>query len=145
MDVESEFWSLVQTANELAAEASRILRDDDAEPVDSNRMVEPTYLAICKLVTDHPAERDMFVRCFAELILLKRESPWMLVPFCMRVLRMPEIKTTLHQEMDRRGAGTAAYARMMNYCSSVMHAYYDDVWEEAIAFDTFAHELESQK
>ena len=27
--------------------------------------------------------------------------------------------------MDRRGPGTVAYATMMNYCSSVMHAFHD--------------------
>ena len=140
MDIESQFWNLVDIANGFDADAWRILNDDTEEPVDSNRMVEPTYLAICKLVTDHPAERDAFVRCFSELVLQNRKSPWMLVPFCMRVLRMPEIKDALHREMDRRGSGTAAYATMMNYCSSVMHAYHDDVWEEAIGFDTFAHE-----
>ena len=140
MDVESQFWNLVDTANKLDAEAWRSLSDDSEQPVDSNRMAEPTYLAICKLVTNHPAERDVFVRCFSELVLRIRKSPWMLVPFCMRVLRMPEIKDALHREMDRLGSGTPAYATMMNYCSSVMHAYHDGAWENAIAFDTFAHE-----
>ncbi|HUE74058.1 MAG TPA: hypothetical protein VMP01_24470, partial [Pirellulaceae bacterium] len=117
--------------------------DDNEDPVDSNRMVEPTYLAICKLVADHPAERLVFVRCFEELVLWKSISPWMLVPFCMRVLRMPEIADTLGREMDET-RGTARYASFMNYCSSVMHAYHDDVWENAMAFDYFAHELNSE-
>lgn len=141
MDLESQFWDLVQNANELDAKAFRILNDVNAESIDSNRMVEPTYLAICKLVTDHPAKRDIFVRCFSDLVLLKRKSPMMLVPFCMRLLRLPEIKIALQEEMNRLGSGTAAYANMMNYCSTLMHAYHDDVWENAIAFDTFEHEL----
>ncbi|NQU22882.1 MAG: hypothetical protein HQ567_16515 [Candidatus Nealsonbacteria bacterium] len=143
MDVETQFWSLVETANQLDEESWRILNDDDSEPVDSNRMVEPTYLAICKLVSDHPEMRDVFVRCFSDLVLLERKSPWMLVPFCMRVLKMPEIRDTLGREMDEN-RGTARYASLMNYCSSVMHAYLDEVWENAIAFDHFAHELGSQ-
>ncbi len=143
MDVATQFWTLVDAANELDAEAWRILNDDNEDPIDSNRTVEPTYLAICKLVEHHPAERHVFVRCFEELVLGKRKSPWMLVPFCMRVLRMPEIKDTLSREMDET-QGTARYASLMNYCSSVMHAYHDEVWENAIAFDSFAHELNSE-
>lgn len=140
MDVESQFRKLVDDANELDGDAWRILTDDPEESVDSNRMIEPTYLAICKLVTEHPAERDVFVRCFSELVVQNRKSPWMLVPFCMRVLRMHEIKDVLHREMDRRGSGTLAYAATMNYCSSVMQAFHEDAWENAIGFDTFAHE-----
>lgn len=140
MDVESQFWSLVDAANELDVYARRIERDTE-EPIDSHRMVEPTYLAICKLVTDHPAERDVFVRCFSELVTQNRKSPWMLVPFCMRVLRLHEIKDVLHCEMHRRKSDVVAYTTMMSYCSSVMHAYNDDVWENAIGFDTFAYEL----
>lgn len=143
MDIATQFWTLVETAKELDSNAWRVNNGDCEDPVDSNRMVEPTYLAICKLVTDHPAERDVFVRCFEELVLWKRKSPWMLVPYCMRVLRMPEIKDTLSREMDKT-RGTSMYASLMNYCSSVMHAYHDDVWENAIAFDTFAHELSSK-
>lgn len=143
MDIESQFWTLVETANQLNAEASRI-NNDEEEPIDSNRMVEPTYLAICKLVSDHPEMRKVFVRCFIDLVLLKRESPWMLVPFCMRALKMPEVKEAMSREMDRN-FGTARYASLMNYCSSVMHAYNDAVWENAIAFDYFAHELDSEK
>ncbi len=141
MDIESQFWNLVDTANELEADAWHVLKDDSEELIDSNRMVEPTYLAICKLVMDHPVERDVFVRCFSELVLQNRKSPWTLIPFCIRVLRMPEIKEVLHREMDRLGPGTLAYAKMMNYCSCVMHSYSDDIWEYAFAFDTLAHEL----
>lgn len=140
VDVETQFWQLFDAANELDGDAWRIFSDDTEEPVDFNRKVEPTYLAICRLVTEHPAERDVFVLCFSELVVQNRKSPWMLVPFCMRVLRMHEIKDLLHREMDRRGYGKVSYAKIMNYCSSVMHAYQDDVWENAIGFDTFAHE-----
>lgn len=141
MNIESQFWNLVETANLLDAEERRILNDDNAQPIDTNRMVEAIYLAICRLVTAHPAERGVFVGCFTELVLQNRKSPWMLVPFCMRVLRFLEIKEVLHREMDRRKYGTAAYATMMNYCSSVMHAYDDKVWENAIGFETFAPQM----
>jgi hypothetical protein len=139
MNVESQFWSLVEAANGLEAEARRWHNDDDSEPVDENRKVEPVYLAICELVTNHSAERDVFVRCFTELVLWKRQSPWLLVPFCMRVLRLSEVQQALAQEMDAT-RDTARWASRMNYCSSVMHAYVDAVWEQGIAFDTFANE-----
>ena len=137
MALETEFWALVDTASELDAEASRINDDDAAEPVDSNRHVESTYLAICDLVIRNPEFRDLFVRCFCELMLWQRQSPWMLVPFCMRVLRLPEVQSALAADMESN-KGTAYYARRMNYCSSVMHAYRDDVWENACMFDTFS-------
>lgn len=137
MALETEFWALVDTANERDAEASRINDDDSAEPVDSNRYVELDYLAICDLVTQNPDSRDLFVRCFCELMLWQRKSPWMLVPFCMRVLRLPEVRSALAHDMDSN-KGTAYYARRMNYCSSIVHAYLDDVWEDAFMFDTFS-------
>lgn len=141
MDLQSEFWKLVGEAKRRDAEASRILTGDDSDvTVDSNRMVEPVYAAIVRLVQGHPEAREEFVRCFSELVLWKREAPWMLVPFCMRALRFPEIQQLLHDDMDAH-RGTAYYARRMNYCSSVMHAYNDNVWEDAIAFDYFSHEL----
>ena len=137
MALETEFWALVDTASELDAEASRINDDDAAEPVDSNRHVESTYLAICDLVIRNPEFRDLFVRCFCELMLWQRQSPWMLVPFCMRVLRLPEVRTALAADMDSH-KGTAHYAGRMNYCSSIMHAYLDDEWQDASSFDTFS-------
>ena len=139
MALETEFWALVDTANELDAEAARINDDDSAEPVDSNRYVESTYVAICDLVAQNPKSRELFVRCFCHLMLWQRKSPWMLVPFCMRVLRLHEVRTALTNDMDSHG-GTPHYARRMNYCSSIMHAYLDGVWKDAIMFDTFAHE-----
>ena len=142
MGIEADFWKLVDKANCIDEEASRILKDDTADPVDVNRMLEPTYLAICQLVTDHPGKRDVFVRCFSELVLYNRPSPWCLVPFCMRVLRLAEVKEVLSHDMDAH-RGTAYYATRMNYCSAVMHAYLDDVWEMAIEFDYFSDEVPS--
>ena len=139
MALETEFWKLVDTANELDAKAARINDDDSAEPVDSNRYVESTYVAICDLVARNPKSRELFVRCFCDLMLWQRKSPWMLVPFCMRVLRLPEVRTALASDMDSH-RGTVHYARRMNYCSSIMRAYLDDVWQDAIMFDTFTHQ-----
>ena len=58
MALETEFWALVDTANELDAEAARINDDDSAEPVDSNRYVESTYVAICDLVAQNPKSHE---------------------------------------------------------------------------------------
>ena len=37
--------------------------------------------------------------------------------------------------------GTAYYATHMNYWSAINHAYLDDVWESAICFDFYRHEV----
>ena len=141
MDVESQFWQLVDHAIDLDAEASVDVDGDVNAGFDSNRLLEPTFLSICQLVSGNPRDRSVFVCCFTELVLGKRQSPWMLVPFCMRALRMPEIEQALACEMDAI-RGTARYASMMNYCSAVMHAFHDDVWEHAVAFEYFAHETD---
>ena len=144
VDISCQFWTLVDKANRLDGEAHRILSDDASEViVDSNRMVEPAYVEIVQLVKDHPERRSEFVGCFSELALWKRRCPWMLVPFCMRALRLPEIQELLQRDMEAN-QGTAYYARRMNYCSSVMRAYYADVWEDATSFDFFAHELNQE-
>ena len=136
MLIDTEFWALVDTANKLDAEAFRINESEVADFLDSNRYVEPIYLAICDLVNQHPASRELFVQFFCELMLWNRNSPWMLVPFCMRVPRLPEVRIALAEDMDAH-RGSAYYARRMNYCSSIMHAYFDDVWKDAMLFDTF--------
>src|SRR5207237_435649 len=78
------------------------------------------------------------------LVLWRRHAPWPLAGFCMRRLRFPEIKELIHRDADEH-KGTAYYADRMNYWSSVMHAYYDAVWEDARMWAYYAHELEAAR
>ena len=141
MNLETQFWNFVEQANRLEAEARRINNADDDTPVDENRMTEPAYAAIVELVQAHPESRDVFVRCFSDLILWKRNAPFMLVPFCMRALRMPEILEVIRRDQTEHPYGTPYYANRMNFWDSIGHAYTDQVWMHAIAFDYFEHEL----
>ena len=142
MDIESQFWNLVEDANRLHAQAYRLLTDEESNvTVDSNRMVEPVYVAIVQLVKEHPESREIFVRCFSDLVLWKQKAPWMLLPFCMRVLRMPEILAVIRRDQLEHPYGTAHYAARMNFWDAIGHAYSDQVWMHAIAFDYFEYEL----
>jgi hypothetical protein len=95
---------------------------------------------IMRLVERHPDDRALFVRCFSELVLWRRDGPWMLVPFCMRHLRFPEIPDLIARDADEH-KGTAYYASHMNHWSAINHAYLDRVWECAFMYDFYAHEL----
>jgi len=124
MEVEARFW-------ELCDEAARL---EDADGDYEWPMVE-----IIELVERHPEHRDLFVRCFSEIVLWRRESPWTLAGFCMRRLRFPEIKELIHQDADGH-KGTAYYAGHMNYWSNIMHAYDDVVWQDADMWTNYALE-----
>jgi hypothetical protein len=80
------------------------------------------------------------VRCFSELVLWKRPSPYLLVAFCMRRLRFPEIPELIHCDADSHKR-TAYYADHMNYWSAINHAYLDEVWESALCFDFYRPEV----
>ncbi len=131
MDVEARFWELCDEA----------LRLDEVHWSDC-RGHEPPMVEIIELVERHPEYRDVFVRCFSEIVLWRRRVPWSLAAFCMRRLRFPEIRELLHRDADAH-KGTAYYADRMNYWSTIMHAYHDAVWEEADMWPYYSHELAS--
>ncbi len=127
MEVEARFW-------ELCDEAARL------EEVDGDCLnYERPMVEIIELVERHPGHRDLFVRCFSEIVLWRRRAPWTLAGFCMRRLRFPEIKELIHRDADEH-QDTAYYAGHMNYWSNIMHAYNDVVWEDADMWAYYAHE-----
>jgi hypothetical protein len=95
---------------------------------------------IIDLVERNPRHRDLFVRCFSQIVLWQRPAPWSLAAFCMRRLRFPEIQTLVHRDAEEH-VGTAYYAGRMNYWSGINHAYHDAVWEEADMWAFYAYEL----
>src|SRR5262249_26296571 len=101
---------------------------------------EQAMVEIIKLVESNPEKRPTFVRCFSDLVLGRRPAPYLLVAFCMRRLRFPEIPQLIHRDAEAH-KGTAYYADHMNYWSAINHAYLDDVWESAICFDFYRHEV----
>ncbi len=131
MDAEFVFWELCDKALQL-----------DKSIGEDNRGHEPPMVEIIELVEKHPERRDVFVRCFSEIVMWRRQAPWSLVAFCMRRLQLPEIKELIHRDMDAH-KGTAYYAGHMNYWSTIMHAYYDTVWQEANMWPYYFHELET--
>lgn len=130
MDLESRFW-------ELCDEASRLERTYGDCLSYEKPMVE-----IIGLVERFPQHRDLFVRCFSRIVLWERPAPWALVAFCMRRLRLPEIRELVHRDAESH-VGTAYYANHMNYWSCIMHAYHDVLWEEAHVWKFYAHELQA--
>jgi hypothetical protein len=141
MDVEARFWELCDEANRLqnANRSASRLREEVALDC---RSYEQPMIEIIELVEHHPEYRDLFVRCFSEIVLWRRDAPYELAGFCMRRLRLPEIKDLIHRDADEH-KGTAYYTNHMNYWSSVMHAFYDAVWEDAGMWAYYAHELEA--
>jgi hypothetical protein len=126
-DVEAKLWSLCDEAMRLDT-GSFNARDSE------RLMVE-----IIELVEQHPEHRATFVRCFSDLVLWRRPGPSMLVPFCMRRLRFPEIPELIRRDAHAH-KGTAYYADHMNHWSAINHAYLDRVWEYADMYDLYARE-----
>jgi hypothetical protein len=141
MDVEARFWELCDEATRLEKANWDASRLDDEVALDC-RSYERPMVEIIELVEQHAERRDLFVRCFSEIVLWRHHAPFELAGFCMRRLRFPEIKELIHRDADEH-KGTAYYADRMNYWSSVMHAYYDAVWEDARMWVYYSHELES--
>src|ERR1041385_1885186 len=97
MDGETHFWQLCDQATRL----------DDGS-IDAQAFEAP-MIGIIDLVGRQPDHRESVVRCFCALVLWKRKAPWMLVPFCMRRLRFPEIPALIAKDADEH-LGTAYYA-----------------------------------
>src|SRR5262245_17141000 len=121
-------------------------RDDSVSPDDAHlekQAAEQAMVEIIKLVEANPEDRSTFVRCFSDLVLWKRPAPYLMVAFCMRRLRFPEIPELIHRDAEAH-EGTAYYAHHMNYWSAINHAYLDKVWESAICFDFCRHEVNDE-
>ena len=150
LDVEARFWELCDRATRHDEAHCRKLSNDAVSPDEAHmeaRASEEAMVEIIRLVESNPEHRPTFVRCFSDLVLWKRPAPILLVAFCMRRLRFPEIP-----ELIRRDAvahdGTAYYADHVNYWSAINHAYFDEVWESAMCFDFYRQEVaevESQR
>jgi hypothetical protein len=132
MSPTEHFWQLCDEA----------LRLDLADDYDC-RTHEPPMVALIGLVKSNPEQRSAFVRCFEQIVLGERQVPYDLVPFCMRSLRLQEIKELVEREASRH-AGTAKGAREVNSWSRVLHAFDDDVWEDADMWPFYAHELKKR-
>ena len=117
MNVESEFWRLCEEAIRLEESSYQKLQDDgsSAEAVWADeRAAERTMVAIIRLVEAHPEHRPAFVRRFSDIVLWRRPAPYLLVAFCMRRLRFPEIRELIRRDANAH-RGTAYYADRMNY------------------------------
>jgi len=141
MDVEARFWELCDEATRLE-KANRDASRLDEAVASTCRSYERPMVEIIEFVERHPKHRDLFIRCFSEIVLWRHYAPFPLVGFCMRRLRFPEIKELIHQDADEH-KGTAYYADRMNYWSNIMHAYYDAIWEDACMWAYYGHELEA--
>ena len=100
------------------------------------RALEPSLVAILQLVQERPEARLFFVEKFVEIAVGRLEAPTELVPFCMRELRFPEVRQAVAKHFDELHA-IQRHARYMNFCSDVMKAYDDFVWEDADLWDYF--------
>jgi len=150
LEVETRFWKLCDRATWHDEEYKRRSGDESVSTDEAHleaKATEQAMVEIIKLVEANPEHRSTFVRCFSDLVLWKRSTPYMLVAFCMRRLRFPEILDLIHRDAEAH-KGTAYYADHMNYWSHIMHAYFDEVWESAVCFDFYRHEVgdnESQR
>jgi hypothetical protein len=137
--IEQRFWELCDRATHHDDARSRNLRDERASEEDIDAETRATVRAmvdIVHFVEANPEHRDVFVRCFCDLVLGKRQQPFDLVAFCMRRLRFPEIPELIRRDADGH-KGTAYYANHMTYWSEIGHAYsnevsrLDEMWESA--------------
>jgi hypothetical protein len=144
-DVEKRFWELCDEAVRHDEASYQKLTDESAsgdEVEQEDRAVERAMAKIIELVEANREERDTFVRCFSELVLGERPQPFLLVAFCMRRLRFPEIPELIRRDADAH-KDTGYYARRMGYWSAINHAYLDKVWENAGGFEYYAHEVQN--
>jgi hypothetical protein len=142
-DIEAQFWELCDKANCHDESHYRKLCDNNASADEVEfeaRASERAMVEIIDLVEKNPAHRPAFVRCFSDLVLWKRNAPFLLVAFCMRRLRFPEIAELIARDAEQH-AGTSYYASHMNYWSAITHAYIDKVWESAMCFDFYKNEV----
>jgi hypothetical protein len=103
---------------------------------------EPCYVEILRLFRANTNHRDLFVGWFIDLAVGTREGPHDLVPFCMRELRLPEVREAVLRHYEALEA-QRLHPRYMNYMSKVNHAYDDAVWELADMYPYFgSRELE---
>lgn len=145
-DVEARFWELCDRAKCHDDAHCWKLGDDSVSSDEAHaeaRACEQAMVEIIQLVESNPEGRETFVRCFSDLVLWKRSAPYLLVAFCMRQLRFPEIPQLIHRDAEAH-KGTAYYANHMNYWSAINHAYLDNVWECAICFDFYRHEVNDE-
>lgn len=144
-DIEAQFWELCDRASQHDEADYRKLVDGGADEAHLEAQAsERAMVKIIELVEANPQHRATFVRCFSEIVLWKRPAPFLLVAFCMRRLRFPEIQELIRQDADTH-VGTAYFADRMNYWSAINHAYLDDVWECAPCFDYYRHEVGGDK
>lgn len=135
-DIEAQFWQLCDRASRHEDAHYRKLGDDSVSPDEAHSEAqawEQAMVEIIGLVEANPEHRSTFVGCFSELVLWQRPGPYLLVAFCMRRLRFPEIPELIHRDAEAH-KGTAYYADHMNYWSAINHAYLDKVWESAVCF-----------
>ncbi|HYF62238.1 MAG TPA: hypothetical protein VD886_05445 [Herpetosiphonaceae bacterium] len=95
---------------------------------------------LLKLVRSNPDQRDLFIRLFTEIYHGIHQVPEYLMAFCMRELRYAEIRS-LYVNECAGDQNTAQFRRRMNHISHVMHAFDDEVWEDADMWSYYAHEL----
>ena len=142
-DIEVLFWDLCERATRHDDAYSRKMIDDSI-PVEDVRLEaresERAMVEIIRLVEENPEHRSTFVRCFSELTLWMRPAPYLLVAFCMHRLRFPEIPDVIRRDAGTH-MGTAYYADHMNFWSAINRAYLDIVWENALCFDFYRHEI----
>ena len=146
-DIEAQFWELCDRASQHEVAGSRKLNDDSVSPDEAHveaQASEQAMVEIIKLVEAHPEYRATFVRCFSDLVLWKRPAPYLLVAFCMRRLRFPEIPDLIRRDAETH-TGTAYYADHMNYWSAINHAFLDKVWEDALCFGSYKHEVNEEE
>ena len=147
MNIEAQFWALCDEADQHDTAGFQKLCDhrESADSVEAEvRACEQAMVKIIDLVEKHPEHRSTFVRCFCDLVLWKRKSPFLLVPFCMRRLRFPEIQDLILRDAAEH-KGTEYYASHMNLWSTINHAYSDEVWENATSFQYYANEVMHRK
>jgi hypothetical protein len=119
-------------ANDILEGARRI----EAESFDC-RDLEPYFLKFLQLVKGNPEHRGFFVELFTLIATSKLPAPSDLVPYCMRELRYPEVKSAVQIHMHELRVQNL-HARYMNYCSHVTRAYDDFVWEDAILWTYYS-------
>jgi hypothetical protein len=143
LDLEARFWELCGRATRHDEQYSRKMADDSVSPGEAYREAQASERAmaeIIELVQANPEHRPTFVRCFSDLVLWRRPAPFLLVAFCMRRLRFPEIPELIRRDAEAH-TGTAYYADHMNHWSTISHAYTDVVWECAECFEYYSHEV----
>lgn len=94
------------------------------------REVEPAMIQVLDMAKSNSNYRSVFVELFLDVAKGVYNIPPYALPFWMRELKYDEVRSYLIDEVQG-DQNTERFRRRMSFISDVLHAFDDDIWQEA--------------